>query len=120
MENQRHRISTIATSGRLKAKKNMLHQKLSNNCIPNTSKAVLRSWLGSCSKKRYKVKPINKYKTVHTGPNNQLGGSKTGLIKPGYQFWILSEIMKPAKPPTASGNNKHNISLGMFFIQWPK
>jgi hypothetical protein len=49
---------------------------------------------------KYKEIPIKKYKIIHTGANNQLGGLKNGLFKVKYHVdteeTVKNDPIKPA------------------------
>ena len=42
----------------------------------------------------YKEIPINIYKVIHTGPNNQLGGLKNGLLMVKYHVDTDNTVKK--------------------------
>ena len=50
----------------------------------------------------YKDKPIRKYNTVHTGPNNQDGGENHGFTNVGNQFDTDENVKKEPIIPTDS------------------
>tara|TARA_B100000212_G_scaffold4823_1_gene3596 strand:- start:69 stop:326 length:258 start_codon:yes stop_codon:yes gene_type:complete len=59
---------------------------------------------------------INKYKIVHTGPNTQSGGLKTGLFNKEYQGSLKVTV---ANPPINEAENvmiRNNINVTILFF----
>ena len=59
---------------------------------------------------------INKYKMVHTGPNTQSGGLKTGLFNKEYQGPLKVNV---ANPPINEAENvmiRNNINVTILFF----
>jgi hypothetical protein len=60
--------------------------------------------------------PINKYKHVQTGPNNQFGGVKDGLFNVTYQSFTPSMVKYPEILPTRSGKRMQMNNRETRFI----
>jgi hypothetical protein len=63
---------------------------------------------------------INKYIIVHTGPNTQSGGLKTGLFNKEYQGSLKLTVVKP--PINEAENvmirNNKNVTILFFNIMF--
>ena len=61
--------------------------------------------------------PISIYNSVQTGPNNQLGGEKKGLLSVTYQVGMAEKVKMLPRIPTASQNIMEKRNLGRDFIE---
>jgi len=93
-------ISIKANKGFFNPKNIIGHKKLRINCNPNIETAILEFLvLIFLFQIIYNESPIRKYKIIHTGPNNQLGGLKNGLFKFEYQVDIDDTVkIDPINP----------------------
>ena len=52
-----------------------------------------------------------RYKINQTGPNNQFGGAKTGLLRVKYQVFMADMVNIEPINPTNSGSNNEKANL---------
>lgn len=81
---KRNRISINPYNGDFKPKNKNDQQTFNINWIPNVINDFFLSFALFCHIK-YNDIPIRKYSEIHTGPNNQPGGLKSGFINVEYQ-----------------------------------
>src|SRR3954452_20612693 len=92
IEVHRIRISISPRPGDSSPKKATFHRRLSASCTKNSA---IAAFAPEKPFSRHTSRPetaIERYRTVHTGPNNQPGGVKNGLSRGPYQT-----------PPAGSG-----------------
>lgn len=89
------------------------HQKFRNSCVAKNNSAV-RLLVLFCFHTSHRAIPINRYSTVHTGPNTAGGGNHDGLARFSNQEVWKDPASKALKIPVASqmAMQARSISLG--------
>ncbi len=101
--NKNRRISIRAIPGLFNPKNKNDHKTFNTNWIQNQNKLpFLRHTIP-------KEIPIRRNNIVHTGPNNQLGGLKNGLLRYRYQELIEFMVAGVGMFPTNSQKRIEHI-----------
>src|SRR5450759_3472513 len=82
---------------------------------PSAASAAVRAdsadlWL-PCRQMSQDATPINRYSTVHTGPNSQLGGFQDGFFSLRYQVLTDETVATAPKPPANCGRRTATARL---------
>ena len=112
-------ISAKASAGFCNPKNKIDQVVFKINCIKNTPKATLTSFLSTpfFQTKNAEI-PMSKKSVVQTGPKTQLGGANSGRINFVYQPLIELEVKMDPIPPANCGAKIEitNLNIFLFFI----